>query len=141
MIDLWPDDIKDNTSVRAPVTILKEQGVLLGKRTSNIVEGLVAQSALTSQDHFVYNFLIFAPVLGNYSYQLLRISHSIDFYPLEIEADESVLEELPPETKDEGGKLVADSQDRFIEILRAIFATERVRRVIGAILAQSSVSI
>ena len=37
--------------------------------------------------------------------------------------------------------LVAGSQDEFMGILRAIFATKKVRRVIEAIIAQSSVGI
>ena len=38
MTDLWPDDI-EHTSVKAPVTILREQGTFLGRKTSNLVEG------------------------------------------------------------------------------------------------------
>jgi hypothetical protein len=39
-----------------------------------------------------------------------------------------------------GFKLVADSEDIFVEILKAIFATEKVKKVIGAIIAQSGVA-
>lgn len=141
MIDLWPDDIS-YTSVKAPVTILKEQGALLGRKTGSLVEGVIGSRRLTiSQDYFEYIFYLVAPALGNYRYELLEISHSVDLYPLHIETDRDVLEELPAEMKDEDDTLTADSEDRFIEILRTIFATKKVRRVIEAIIAQSSVGI
>ena len=141
MIDLWPDDI-EHTSLKAPVTILKEQGAVLGRKTSNLVEGeIFRRPAPFMPGLFQYTFSLVAPALGHYSYQLLRISHSLDFYPLEIETEEDVLGELPAEMKGEDNKLVADSQDRFMEILRAIFATTKARRVIGAIITQSEVGI
>jgi hypothetical protein len=139
MIDLWPDDI-EHTSVKPPVAILKEQGTLLGRKTSNLVEGVVHIVAHDSQEHFEYNFYLRGRAL-DYHYRLLKISHPVDLYPLDIETDRDVLGELPAGMKDEYDILIADSEDRFIEILRAIFATKKVRRVIEAIIAQSSVGI
>jgi hypothetical protein len=62
-------------------------------------------------------------------------------YPLRIGIGEDILEELPAEMKSEGDILVAGSEETFMEILRAIFATQKVRRVIEAIIAQSGVDI
>jgi len=141
MNDLWPDDITTNTILKAPVTILKEQGVLLGRKTSNLVEGEVIKAFSDSEDHFYYTFYLVGPALG-YRYRLLVVSHSINMYPLDIIMDgKDVLGELPAEMKGEHNKLVADSEEKFMEILKAIFATRKVRRVIEAIIAQSGVEI
>ena len=147
--DLWPDDIGLRTKLKAPVTILKEQGALLSKKTRNLVEGQIINISDRGigQDNFGYVFHLVAPALGNYHYRLLTISHSVDFYPLDIDTDEDVLMELSVDmgasVKMRGGLriLVAGSQDEFMGILRAIFATKKVRRVIEAIIAQSSVGI
>ena len=78
MIDLWPDDI-EHTSVKAPVTILKEQGALLGRKTDNLVEGVVARDRrlFTEPGDFRYSFYLAAPALGDYRYRLLGILHSV----------------------------------------------------------------
>lgn len=149
MIDLWPDDITTHTGLKAPVTILKEQGTLLGRKTSNIVEGMILKSPIDTKDFFEYDFYLVAPALGDYRYQLLRIKHSVDLYPLSIYIGGDVFEELSAEVKGQAAAtageyqhaLKADSEDRFMEILRAIFATQKVRRVIEAIIAQSGVGV
>jgi hypothetical protein len=147
VIDLWPDDI-EHTTLKAPVTILKEQGALLARKTGNIVGGLADRTQLIARgspdDRFRYSFYLSAPAI-NYVYQLLKISHSDDLYPVEITAGEELYAELPDELRSKliddgsGVKLIADSEDKFMEILKAIFATEKVRKVIGAIIAQSGV--
>lgn len=146
--DLWPDDIQSlkYSDLRPPVAILKEQGTLLGRKTDNLVEGEVVRvpgDFLPEYKYdFAYIFYLVAPALSDYRYKLLDILHSVDFYPLLIGTGDDVLGELPAEMeKGKYDRLVADSQDRFIEILRAIFATKKVRRVIEAIIAQSGVGI
>jgi hypothetical protein len=140
MIDLWPDNISSPTIKKAPVTILREQGTLLGRKTSNLVEGEIRLEAPPTPDHFRYVFYLAAPALGDYRYRLLEILHSADLYKLWITVDESILKELPAEilnkSADGNSKLVSDSEEEFMKILKAIFATEKVRRVIGAIMAQ-----
>lgn len=150
MVDLWPDGI-EYTSIKAPVTILKEQGALLGRKTGNIVEGLADRTEPIGigrrglpDDRFKFTFYLSAPAI-NYGYELLTISHSVDLYPVEITVGEELYAELPGELRSSliadrsGVKLIADSEDEFIEILKGIFATEKVRKVIGAIMAQSGV--
>lgn len=141
--DLWPDYISSQTSVKAPVTILKEQGALLGEKTSNLVEGQVAQPGdpYEREDRFFHVLYIVGPALSNYRYQLLTVSHPIDLYPLWLDIDESILEELDLHEYiqyDENERAwFVDTQDKFIGTLRMIFATKKVRRVIEAIVAQS----
>jgi hypothetical protein len=156
VIDLWPDDI-EHTTLKAPVTILKEQGVLLGRKTDNIVEGEVVSTAVSTYprvtEGFEFTFYLYGPALS-YRYKLLTISHSDDLYPVGVRIDKALYQELSKrelskmiaskqiELIDDGSgfKLVADSEDIFVEILKAIFATEKVKKVIGAIIAQSGVA-
>ena len=148
LTDLWPDDI-EHTSIKAPVTILKEQGAFLAKRTRNIVVGRAESTQIISRgspdDRFKYSFYLSAPAM-NYVYGLLKISHSDDLYPVEITAGEELYAELPDELRSKliddgsGANLIADSEEEFMEILRAIFATKKVRKVIEAIMAQSGVA-
>ena len=157
--DLWPDDIGRRIKLKAPVIILKEQGALLGTKTDNVVEGEIfnISDRRTARNPFEYAFYLAAPAF-NYRYTLLTISHSVDLYPLVIYTDNDVFTELPDDMKRSGKKrgehpilvadsesrhpiLVADSESRFTEILKAIFATKKVRRVIEAIMAQSGVDI
>jgi len=94
------------------------------------------------EDYFSYTFYLVAPALGDYRYHLLKVLHSVELYPVTIyEVDEDILKELPTDMKVKDGELSADTQDTFMEILKAIFATKKVRKVIGAILAQSGVGI
>ena len=133
MRDLWPDDVAAET-VTAPVTILAEQGEVLGSKTQNLVKGEVRRIAGTDMHSFSYRLLLVAPALGFYGYELMRISHGVDLYPVTIAADDDVLRELTGAGQEE---LVANTQDEFVEILAAIFRTRKTRQVIRALLAQS----
>lgn len=120
--DLWPSDIQ-SSSIKPPVTILKEQGTFLGRKTSNIVEGVVRSKE--TEGEFSWNFYLSAPCFGDYQHRLLNLSHDIELYPVKVIDEESVTPQI------------AETEDEFMEILRAIFATPKTKRVIEAILAQS----
>lgn len=137
---LWPDDISPQTSLISPTSILREQGALLGNKTTNLVVGAVIKSGDFSEreDYFKYAFYLVAPELSDYRYRLLSIVHSAELYPLRITVDGSIFEELPDDIEeDEEGYLIVRSQDGFMKTLRKIFATKKVKRVIEAIIAQS----
>ena len=143
MTDLWPDDI-EHTSVKAPVTILREQGTLLGRKTSNLVEGEITVGSRSDipSESFSYIFYFVAPALGGYRYRLLEILHSAVLYPLLITMDSDIFAELLADMGKAAATrtpytMAANSEDSFMEILRKIFATKKVKRVIEAIIAQS----
>ncbi len=154
MHDLWPDNI-ETIDTKSPVAILKEQAALLGQRTKNLVEAQVIRGQLPSIDDiklatslsklpplaeptFVYDFLITAPPLDFYTYRAFTIQHSIDLYPVRIWADQDIRIEIAPE----GAKRIieAASKAEFVEILAKILATEKISRVISALLAQMDVA-
>lgn len=151
MPDLWPKDI-EYTGLKAPVTILREQASLLGKRTQNIVTAEVAQprDLLVRMDQlrvinprdplkpkaFFYAFHLVAPVLGNYRYELFTIANDIRLYPVMIYPDEDILAEIAPDASEK--ILVAETEDEFVEMLSKILSSQKTKHVIQAILAQST---
>ncbi|HUY32629.1 MAG TPA: hypothetical protein VMV69_07585 [Pirellulales bacterium] len=122
--DLWPEDIAGQP-VRTPVQILREQAVLLGQKTKNVVEGRVEQSGRSPyDDKFHHAFYIKAPIL-RYQYRLFTIDHDINLYPLRLIRDN----DEPP--------IEAANADEFQEALRAVFSSEDTRRVVQNLVAQS----
>ena len=99
MVDLWPE-VMENTEVRAPVTILKEQAALLGNKTKNLVIAQVSKpidllvqveeriknnSLGSSKGKTLYHsFYLVAPALNNYQYELFTIANDINLYPVTI---------------------------------------------------------
>jgi hypothetical protein len=140
-IDLWPDDIATKR-VRAPITILREQAAVLGQKTRNLVQGdVVNNQRMSTNEYFVYDFYIEAPTLDNYSYKLLSVYHHISLYPLEINVEESIFQEVLSDLnvgQNEAGEptIFVDSEEGFVEALRLIFRADKTMRVITALLSQ-----
>lgn len=125
--NLWPDDIAV-TGVVAPVTILKDQASVLGQRTKNLVEGRVTQSNEPfHEDNFTYRFDLVAPALNNYRYRLFSISHGVEFYPLIITNSAAF----------NGDEVEVPNEEEFLNALGNIFSSEKTRRVITSLIAQS----
>ena len=144
--NLWPDDIAVVEEV-PPIAILKEQGLLLGQRTKNLVEGRVRGGPLNygrtkfwqkgdpdyARNEFSYTFEVVAPALDNYRYELFGISHGVDFYPLGIDwdsPDNTLISNL-------SGEAGIENEERFLKALEIIFSSEKTRKVIGSLIAQS----
>jgi hypothetical protein len=138
MISLWPE-ITEVSEVTPPVAILDQQALMLGNMTKNVLLADVKMEEGNDYE-FAYSLYIVAPVLDNYKYKLLTIFHSIDLYPVVVQVEASIWKEID-KSKYSSGKLryayQADSEDQFLEILRAIFSASKTKRVIAALLAQS----
>ncbi|KPA09925.1 hypothetical protein MHK_009884 [Candidatus Magnetomorum sp. HK-1] len=138
MLDLWPTDII-NSRMRAPITILKEQAILLQQKTNGVIHALVRriknESQLTKENgNFLYEFLVVAPALQDYQYSLFSISHEIELYPIVIETDKMIARELGNENND---PIIVKSEPDYIERLRKIFCTKKTKKIINAMIAQS----
>jgi len=122
MPDLWPDDFGSLT-IAPPVILMKEQADLITRKTSSRILGQVS----TSQQGkgFVHNFYLVAPFLDNYSYRLFAGTHSLQLFPLEIQAD--VMNQ----------RYRCNSPEEFAEKLRFIFAADKTKNVINAIISQT----
>jgi hypothetical protein len=148
-LDLWPGDIEVER-VFAPVVILRQQATLLGERTKNLVQAEVVEDELQT-NCFAFYFFLRAPVLGNYRYQLMYVSHDIGLYPVEIKVEESILQEVRnildvrtddpdrnlPRFRAEPSYIHVQSEEELIKALRAIFNTNKCRKVLTALLSQS----
>ncbi len=115
--DLWPGNIAESNLV-SPVTILKEQAVLLGEKTKQLVQGEVDTQAVGNM--ITHRFSIVAPTM-NYRYELLKISHQVAFYPLTLHFLSST--SVPSE---------ADLKEN----LKRIFSSQHTLNVVHSILAQ-----
>ena len=85
MSDLWPEDIQSVKAV-APVTIVREQGATLGKKTKNLVIGEVEEIAASERGRFAFRFAITAPAL-KYEYDLFSFQYGVDLYPVDVYPD------------------------------------------------------
>lgn len=133
MESLWPKDLGANLN-KAPVTILMEQASFLGEQTNNLVKATVEAEKSYSRD-FKYAFYIVAPTLENYRYLLFDISHGVELFPVTFDLDGKIREEI----KAAVGKTypVAQNEQEFMEIFKAILNSNKLRNIINSILAQS----
>ena len=118
VINLWPE-VENLPEIKTPVTFLKEQAVLLGARTKNILEGRVIAG---STGEFNYTLNIVAPAMG-YSYSVLRIFHDINLYPVTV-----VFRAEP---------ITCHDEQSFIDALGSCLRSEETVKVIQALLSQS----
>ncbi len=139
-LDLWPTDLPSESITVTPVAILRQQATLLGNKTKNIVEARIKPPMTTLPDgKFYYRFDIMAPCIGDYFYSLFTIFYSIDFYPVTFDIGMVVLEDIAENLGCELDKVkvIANTEEEFIEIAKTVFATNKTRQVVEAILAQS----
>jgi len=121
--DLWPNDIVDSTVI-PPVVFLKEQASALTKKTNGLVEGHIESSQDGSS--FIHRFNFVAPALGHYTVSFLRVIHEIDLYPITVE-----------DTLRNTTYQAAQSKEEFEGVLLKAFSTEKVKKVIHSLIAQS----
>lgn len=137
MPDLWPDDI-GTTEIRAPVTVLREQASLLGVKTQNIVTAFVESPAIDIPDLriFTFSFYLRAPAIDFYKYELFKVSHRLELYPVLFLLDEDLLAEFYArgEQRDDIG---AGNEEQLLEILSVIFKAGKTKAVISSLIAQS----
>ena len=77
--DFWGELGVDH--VKSPVSILREQAALLGKKTNNLIEAQVGTEAF--QSDFIHSFNIVVPAL-DYRYLLFSIRHGANIYPIKV---------------------------------------------------------
>lgn len=132
MEDLWPNDFETLDYVRAPVTILREQASLLGKKTRNLVEAeVLAFPERNGKSLFRYRFYLKAPSI-DYRYGLFGIRHGMPIYPVLFEIDQVIAKELGVAKP----AIRAKEEKDFIQILRRILNTDNTRQVVRSLLAQ-----
>lgn len=120
--NLWPS-FADVPDIITPLQILKEQAAFLESSTNNLLKAeIVPNSAEGTQ---VFTLRILAPLVGNYSFNLLKIEHGIMLYPLKGVFYMS----------NTGFK--ATDMEGFKQILKECFTHEETIRVIKSLISQS----
>ena len=140
MDSLWPSEISNYSETKSPVTILKEQGLELGKSTRNILIGEIIPYQI-EQPNSTYSFNILAQPL-NYRYVLFNITYNIlDIYPVFMDLDIDIYKEVHKFSFDiNGGKknlLKIDNENGFLNELRQIFNSERIKKIIKSLMVES----
>ena len=130
--DLWPEDITAAEGEVPPITILKQQASLLGRRTRNLLEAEVETSASEFQGYLRHILFLVAPALNFYRHQLLQVEHdATQLYPATIDSSRSG--NGPSKRR----RIRAKNSEEFKEGLKQIFADDETKKTIGSLLAQS----
>lgn len=113
--DLWGEVVP--AEVRTPLSILREQASLLGAKTNNLVEATVTTA--TYRDEFVHRFLLVVPGFDNYTYELFRIAHGIELYPVFA------------------GGSARETEEKFIAWLKTTLSSDETKRIISNLFSQA----
>ncbi len=135
------DDVIEETSVKPPIAVLKELAQELAQKTQGLLVGKVEQS--NRSNDFSLEFYITAPSLNNYSYEVFRVKHNLNFYPLMLTktADMGTGEGLAARAGLSSvvtgyGADEVKNLEKFEEKLKIIFSSPEVKKVINGLLAQ-----
>jgi hypothetical protein len=118
--DLWGGF--QPAEVRSPLSILRQQASLLGDKTGHLVEARVDSRAQYKE--FFHSFRLVVPALDDYTYELFRISHTIDLYPISVR------------WKDERVEL--ETEEAFVDWLSSCLSSEATKRIISTLMAQAA---
>jgi hypothetical protein len=121
---LW-GDLTQLPIPRTPKAILREQADILNHHTSAVVVAEVADESDSS--YLKCSLDLVAPTLNNYRYTVLAVRHKIEIYPCEV---------LPFGSY--SGSVTCESEPQFLETLRGVLGSSKVRAVIAGLLAQST---
>ena len=120
--NLW-GEIPDVSSVRAPVTILREQASVLTGMTGGLLEGHVAIDNRGDQTTYL-TLSIVARTLNSYRIAIAGVEHALTLYPAAVR-----------NLLTAGTRRVRDEQE-FKLALKEVLSSEAVRRVLTALLVQ-----
>jgi hypothetical protein len=146
--DILPETF-DVPQTNSPTKILREIGIDLEKKTEGRVVGEVwftekseryaeGRSATFTR----FSFALRAPFMDNYRLQLLSVDFPPDNYPATIESDYLDKASLSTGNVIQRGMgspdhFECETEEEFIQVLAHLFHSERVRQIIGSLIAQS----
>lgn len=115
--------IDNDIPVKPPIAVLKELGTEFEKLTKGLLSTEVKQRYYSSSGSVLASFVINAPSLNNYSYEVFEIMHDLGFYPLTINQQDKPRKE-------------AANQEELETILKEIFSSPEVKKVVNGLLTQ-----
>lgn len=117
--DFWPEGL-DQLDENPPVALLRKQAALLGEKTGHAVEASIETG--TRSGEFVHYFNLIVPALEDYRYELFRVRHGVDFYPLKV--------------FDNAGSQDLATEEEFVNWLKALLSSDRTKKIISSLVAQ-----
>ena len=137
MKNLWPE-MGENLQ-KSPKKLLLDQAVILRGLTKNVVTADVIQRSVTNPNSttFNYTFVLVTPSLGSYSFSLFNFDCPVALYPVKIIVDDQMKASLP-ELFTKERKVEVKNEEEFINVVEAIFSSERTRQVINGLISQSA---
>lgn len=117
-MDLWPDDIGE-TDLVPPVSIMREQASLLGRKTNQLIRARVDSSG--ERDALIHRFILRVPAL-DYEIELFSISHYVSLYPLSFSW--------------QGGEKELSTSEEFVDYLKKVLQSRDTKKVVHSLLAQ-----
>jgi hypothetical protein len=126
-LDFWPDLATARPKL-TPLSMMKQQAALLGRHTSNLLEGFVLTGSGPGGT-IVHRFIIRVPTL-EYRYELFMVSHNIvDFYPVRVESG-------PHQMAYRDDRPLLRTEEDFLQWLKTVLSSDITKRVLGSLLAQ-----
>jgi hypothetical protein len=113
--------IDTDIPIKPPIAVLKELGQEFEKLTKGLLITGVTQHFMG--DTFFTSFVINAPSLNNYTYEVFSVTHDLGFYPLSIRLKNKLSKK-------------AVSQEEFEAILKEVFSSPEVKKVVNGLLTQ-----
>jgi hypothetical protein len=123
--NLWGELHIDALNQTTPTQILKDQAALLSDMTKSVLQADVTVSLYNGIFNLDLN--IVAPAIENYRYEVVSVTHGLEMYPVTVK----------PQNDLSAHDIVCKNDTEFETALGEILSSERVRRVIGLLLAQS----
>lgn len=139
MDNLWPD-LSDIQKIKTPKEILEEQAKILPKLTNDLVYATIDLSNVFNSDFtvatkydFTYDFNIKGKKLENYKFKLFTVGHNITIYPARMRIESDIRKELGLNNID----LIVENNVDFMNTIKEIFASSKLRYVIASIVSLS----
>ncbi|HHT7166507.1 TPA: hypothetical protein ACTZ3T_002828 [Bacillus cereus] len=134
--NLW-GDLKNLKSVNNPLDILKEQSGYLMDATDNIIYAEIRNRESKvflgePECEFVTIYSLKSKMLEKYEFELLTLFYGITFYPMTIELDENIAENLGIV-----GYVVVQNEQEFIDLLKKSLDNDLTKNIISSIYAMS----
>jgi len=123
--------VPDIAGFRTPLAILREQAAALTEGTNGALVGTVSTSKIMygaggHSTDLALSLSVEVPALDDYAYRLLEYRQPVDLYPgtLSLSWEE--------------GPLFIGDEIQFVSAIRSALSSDKVRRIMGSLLAQAT---
>jgi hypothetical protein len=122
--DLWPE-LSPDLNFETPYSILREQAMFLSQKTNRLLDATVGHPMKASGTDFEIVLYVRAPLLNNYSIEILDVLYPVEMYPLSISTE--FVDYL----------IKANEPTDFKNKLSMILSSQKVKDILQTLLIQS----